>query len=212
MTLNYPLEHGVVSNWDDMEKIWDHTFHVELQADPQERPVLMTEAPLNPKSNRERMTQIMFEQFNTPAFYVAIQAVLSLYSQGRTTGIVLDSGDGVSHMVPVYEGFNLPHAIERLDVAGRDLTNYMAKLLLQRGLHLTSTAELEIVKDMKEKLCYVAMDYEAEMQAASQPGNLIERDYELPDGQKVKVGNERYVQITFIHTLKLTNSFKFPCS
>ncbi|KAF9236433.1 actin protein 4, isoform b [Melanogaster broomeanus] len=124
LTLKYPIEHGIVTNWDDMEKIWHHTFYNELRA------------PLNPKANREKMTQIMFETFNAPAFYVAIQAVLSLYASGRTTGI----------------GFALPHAILRLDLAGRDLTDYLIKNLTERGYSFTTTAEREIVRDIKEKL------------------------------------------------------------
>ena len=111
LKLAYPIEHGVVTNWDDMEKIWHHTLYNELRTDPTEHPVLLTEAPLNPKANKEKMASIMFDTFNVPSMYVGIQAVLSLYSSGRTTGIVLDMGDGVSHTVPIYEGYSLPHAI-----------------------------------------------------------------------------------------------------
>ena len=122
LTLKYPVEHGIITNWNDMEKIWHHTMYIVA---PEKRPVLLTEAPLNPNADREKMTQIMFETFNLPAMYVAIQAVLSLYASGRTTGMVMDSGDGVSHGVPVYEGYALPHAIVRLDLANQvALTGY----------------------------------------------------------------------------------------
>ena len=128
---------------------------------------------MNPKANRERMTQIMFESFNVPKMYVQIQAVLSLYASGRTTGLVLDSGDGVTHTVPIYEGFALPHAVLRLDLAGRDMTEHMAKLLTER--------------DIKERLTYVALDFEAEM---AKPDEDLEKTYELPDGKVITVGKE----------------------
>merc|ERR1711971_1356576 len=147
LSLKYPVEHGIVNNWDDMEKVWHHTFYNELRIAPEEHPILLTDAPLNPKANREKMTQIMFETFNTPAFYVAIQAV------------------------------------QRLDLAGRDIT--------ERGYSFTTTAEKEIVCDIKEKLCYVALDYEQEMQDA-ETSSEIEQNYELPDGQVITVGAERF--------------------
>eukprot|EP01126_Amoeba_proteus_P057655 TRINITY_DN734_c0_g1_i5.p1 TRINITY_DN734_c0_g1~~TRINITY_DN734_c0_g1_i5.p1 ORF type:complete len:303 (-),score=61.92 TRINITY_DN734_c0_g1_i5:173-1081(-) len=164
------------------------TFY-ELSVNPEEHPLLLTEPPLNPKKNREDIAEVMFESFNIPFLYIAVQAVLSLYASGRTTGVVCDIGDGVCHTVPIYEGYSLPHAVSRLDLAGRDLTEYCMRLLTERGHAFTTSAEREIVRDLKEKLSYVALDYEDEME---KPLTQVEKEFELTDGQVILVGNERF--------------------
>ena len=192
MQLRFPIEHGIVDDWPSMERIWHYTFYTDLRVDPSEHPVLLTEAPLNPRSNREKMAEIMFETFNVPALYIATQAILSLYASGRTTGCVLDIGDGVSHIVPIFEGFALSHAIQRIDLAGRDVTNYLQRLLRQKGYNFSSSAEKEIVRDVKEKLCYVALDPEREL-ILSKKISGMDKSYMLPDGEVIDVGIERFL-------------------
>ena len=191
LTLKYPIEHGIVTDWDDMEKIWHHTFYNELRVAPEEHPVLLTEAPLNPKANREKMMQVIFETFNNPAMYIAIQAVLSLTATGRTKGIVIDSGYGITSVVPLHDEFALSNARMSFYLSGNDLTGFLIKILNERGYSFTSTQEREIVRTIKEKLCFVALDFEEEIQKASQ-NSEIEQSYELPDGQVITIGNERF--------------------
>ncbi|OAF69708.1 hypothetical protein A3Q56_02563 [Intoshia linei] len=159
LSIKYPMEHGMVTNWSDMEKIWEYTYGKDqLDVFSGEHPVLITEAPLNPMKNREKMAEIFFETFNVPAFYVTMQAVLSLYATGKITGVVLDSGDGVTHVVPMFSGFAMNHAITRSDIAGRDITDYLKLLLRKEGHFFSTTAEFEILKILKEKKCYVQED------------------------------------------------------
>jgi centractin len=153
-------------------------------------PVLLTEPPLNPRQNREYAAQILFETFNVPALYTSIQAVLSLYASGRTTGIVLDSGDGVSHAVPVYEGFAIPNSIRRIDVAGRDVTEHLQMLLRKAGYVFHTSAEKEIVRSIKESCSYVALDpvkEEKEWIGGRERTESKSVVYTLPDGKKLKV-------------------------
>lgn len=186
MKLDYPMEHGIVKNWDAMEGVWQHIYSNELKVRSEEHPVMLTEAPLNPYKNRERTAEIFFETFNVPALFISLQAVLSLYASGRTTGIVFDSGDGVSHAVPIYDGFALNNSIMRMDVAGRDVTRRMQFLLRRQGYTFETSAELEIVRTIKEKMGYVAVDPVAE-QRAYMSGSTKANSFLLPDGHTIDV-------------------------
>merc|ERR1719445_807028 len=171
LNLKYPIANGIVSDWEDMEKVWHHTFYNELRVTPSEvQGVLVTEAPRNPKANRERMLTAMFETFEVKNMYVAIQAVMSLYANGRSTGLVVDSGDGVTHTVPVFEGFSIPHAIEKMEIAGRVITDYA------------------------QKLCLVAQDYDAE-HAAAQSSSELDQAYTLPDRSQITVKGTVRMQV-----------------
>ena len=195
LKISYPLEHGIVTDWDDMERIWTYIYEHELKTLSEEHPVLLTEPPLNPRTNRETAAQIMFEQFNVPAIYMSIQAVLSLYASGRTTGIVLDCGDGVSHAVPVYGGFAISNSIQRIDIAGRDVTEYLQTLLRKAGHVFHTSAEKEIVRIMKEKISYVALDPKREERTFDTYDRSEENknvEYVLPDGHKIRLGKERF--------------------
>ena len=161
LQMSYPMENGIVRNWDDMYHLWDYTFYEKLGIkNCNEHKILLTEPAMNPKKNREKMLEVMFEHYGFNGAYIAIQAVLTLYAQGLQTGVVVDSGDGVTHIVPVYDGYALPHLVRRLDVAGRDITRYLIKLLLLRGYAFNRTADFETVRQLKEKVCYVGYDYE----------------------------------------------------
>lgn len=191
LEINYPMDNGIVRNWEDMKHVWNHTFYEKLKIDPKQCKVLLTEPPMNPASNREMMIKTMFEEYQFEGVYIAVQAVLTLYAQGLLTGVVVDSGDGVTHIVPVYEGFALPHLTRRLNIAGRSITQYLIKLLLLRGYAFNQSADFETIRMLKEKLCYVGYDVEVEQKLANETTVLVEQ-YELPDGKVIKVGGERF--------------------
>jgi len=191
LDIKYPLDNGIVRNWDDMEKLWDYTFDTKLNVDTTESRILLTEPTMNPKKNREKMVETMFEKYRFKSCYVAVQAVLTLYAQGLLTGVVVDSGDGVTHVVPVYEGYSLPHLTRRLDVAGRDITSYLIKLLLIRGYAFNRSADFETVRRIKEKFCYVGYDLKAEARLATET-TCLDETYTLPDGRVIHIGRERF--------------------
>ena len=258
LEISYPLENGVIRNWADMELVWQHLFQDKMRLSPADlgdRKVLLTEAPLNPKENRRRMIEVMMEKFGFGAMQVGIQAMLTLYAQGLLTGLVLDSGDGVTHVVAVYDGFVPQHLTRRLDVAGRHITRYLIKLLLcaypgrrekkggtapklcfgarecirepkridahtnrhtpaapltalpashlprpvptplaggaVRGYAFNRTADFPTVAEIKEKLCYVALEPAKERVLAQETTVLMEK-YLLPDGRTINIGRERF--------------------
>ncbi|XP_069804550.1 actin-related protein T2 [Dendropsophus ebraccatus] len=189
LKLTHPIKHGIVTSWPDMEKIWQHMYNCELHIQSSEMPVLLSEPPLNPTNNRETMAEVMFESFNVPAMYVELQATLSLYASGRTSGLVMDVGDGVTTAYPIFEGFHQPHAGKRLNIAGREVTDYFVRLLTETGLSFVSSSEKETARDMKEKLCYVALEAKKEMER--DPNDFLTQ-YTLPDGKVVTVGDQRF--------------------
>jgi len=192
LDIDYPMENGIVKNWDDMCAVWDYTFGPDkLDIDPKDCKVLLTEAPMNPMRNREKMVEVMFEKYGFEGTHIAIQAVLTLYAQGILTGVVIDSGDGVTHICPVYDGFAMPNIIRRLDIAGRSVTRYLIKLLLLRGYAFNQSADFETVRIMKEKLCYVGYDIANEVKLAEETTFLV-KPYTLPDGRIINVGAERF--------------------
>lgn len=193
--MKFPVQHGMIDDWTDMERIWRHLFDHELKVsvgnaednpDVDVEAVLMTEAARNPKYNREQSCSIMFEHFGVDKFYLAVQAILALYSSGRMTGLALDVGEGVTHTVPIFEGYTMSHAVQRYNLAGRDLTAYAIRLLGEYGCYLYSSSEKEQARRIKEQLCYVALDYDSELKAYDEPG-AKRNVFEFPDGQDVSI-------------------------
>lgn len=188
---SYPVDNGIVKDWEGMTHLWNYTFFERMKIDCKDHKVLLTEPPMNPTDNKKRMVETMLEKYNFPAAKVSIQAMLVLFAQGLLTGVVVDSGDGVSHIVPVWEGICPPNLIKRLNVAGRHVTRYLIKLLQVRGYAFNRTADFETVRQIKEKLCYVGYDLEVEQRLALDTTTLI-KTYELPDGRIIKMDRERY--------------------
>lgn len=184
LTLRYPVECGSIVNWEDMETIWEYLYGREqLNVSSEKHAVLLTEVPFETLASREKSAEIFFESFNVPGLHFAMQAVLSLYATGRTTGVVCDSGDGVTQAIPVYQGFAIPHCMNRNDIAGREVTKFSKNLLREENNNHNILTDLEVVKDIKERVCVVRAD----LDETPEPIQYI-----LPDGVKLDVGSSRY--------------------
>merc|ERR1740121_1510611 len=192
LQLEWPIDRGVIQKWEEMEKIWHHTFYTALETNPADHPILLTEPPLNPAANREKMTQMMFDIFGVPAIFIAITSVLALYSAGRSSGIVIDSGDAVTYTVPVNEGYTITHAIVRLNLAGREMTEHLMQLLNERGYSFTTTNERELVREIKEQHCFVSTNFDDDLATANNRSGDMERTFEMPDGTIIRLSSERF--------------------
>uniref|UniRef100_H2ZCW0 Uncharacterized protein n=1 Tax=Ciona savignyi TaxID=51511 RepID=H2ZCW0_CIOSA len=186
--INCPIERGIITKSDEMEKLWSHVFYEKLQTKPDHRQVLLTETPFNPKANREKMAEIMFESFNVGGLHVALEAVLSLYSGDITTGVALYSGDGLTYSVPIYEGYLIRKAIQKVEIAGLDVTDFLAQKLNKRGYTFLTTAERISIQNMKENVCFVSSDFEHD-NTSDIPA---ETNYNLPDGRTITLHKEAF--------------------
>eukprot|EP01083_Nonionella_stella_P189411 700341_1 len=190
LDITCPIHRGIVTNFDDMERIWSHSFYHELRIEPSERSCLLSERVHNPLINTERTMQCMFEKLNVTGFRMEYQTVLSYMASGRGTATVLHIGDGVTTVTSIKQAVVVKNSIQRLDFGGTDLNQYLMNLLsisnpnIDFGRNYYLTAD-----DIRRKLCYVAQDYETEVQKSSHD---IAKSYELPDGSSLTIGKERF--------------------
>ncbi|KFO26719.1 Actin-like protein 7A [Fukomys damarensis] len=184
-----PLQHGIIVDWDTVQDIWEYLFRQEMKIAPEEHAVLVSDPPLSPNTNREKYAEMLFESFSTPAMHIAYQSRLSMYSYGRTSGLVVEVGHGVSYVVPIFEGYPLPSITGRLDYAGSDLTVYLMSLLNNAGQHFTED-QMSTVEDIKQKCCFVAMDPIEEKKV---PPSELDIQYTLPDGKEICLCQERFL-------------------
>ena len=191
LDLQLPVEHGVVKNWDDEILVMDYIINNKLKIRPEEHPILITEAPLNPIENKKKMLEVYLERFGFTGLQVAPQALLVLYAQGLMSGVVVDSGDGVTHIMPIYENYILDHLVRRMDISGRDVTEQLVKLLTLRGYTFHKTSDFDVVREMKEKLCFVSADIELDRRIANETTTYVV-PYELQDTRVVKISGERF--------------------
>jgi actin len=186
LEMKKPILDSLIKSWDDIESLWTHTFFNVLKVCPDEVYAVVSESPMNPEKYREKSVEILFELFNLEGVYLASKSLLSLYSTGRTTGCVVDSGHGVSFAVPIYEGYASPHTIQKLDLGGRHLDEYLNKILFEKGYEFTTPIELDLLSEIKQQLCYL----QTEKKKTREYGEI--ETYLLPDDSVVRLSSERY--------------------
>ncbi|CAG5122234.1 unnamed protein product [Candidula unifasciata] len=222
----WPIRHGIIEDWDLMERFYEQAIFKYLRAEPEDHYFLLTEPPLNTPENREYTAEIMFESFNIPGLYIAVQAVLALTASwtsrqvgDRTlTGTVIDSGDGVTHVIPVAEGYVIGSCIKHIPIAGRDITYFIQQLLREREVGIPPEQSLETAKAIKERFSYVCPDVAKEFaKYDSDPGKWLKK-YEginavTKNQFSVDVGYERFLgPEIFFHPEFSNPDFESPIS
>lgn len=220
MDVVHPLVDGMIENWDAMEQIWRHALVDRLNVDPAEHPLLLSEPPFNTTSKREKMTQILFETFNVPALFVSKEPVLSCFANARSTGLVVDCGGALTVCTPVFDGYIISRGVVRSPIAGDRVTDELLRRAeaktgktVRPGYAVKKTVDVDgtitpvyldfpnttesyqrwstrqIADDLKHSVCRVYDSFfDAEANA-----NIPCVPYELPDGQILDIGPERFV-------------------
>ena len=184
-----PIEKGVIKDWEDMEIIWHHMLYNELRIAPDDHNIILTDLPSNSVENRGKMAQIMFEKFNVQGLFVCIRPILSMYSLGKTSALVLESGDDVTQIVPINEGYYFPYSITKSNLGGKLVTNFLMDKLKENNDEILYNEIKKNAKIIKEKLCRVSLNYEEEINNS----NINEIKYKLPDGKEVNLNKELFI-------------------
>ena len=183
----YPINKGVIQDWLSFEKIIDYIFY-NLRVDPSLVNVLFAVHPLFPYKDLKKLFELFLEKYQCNAFYPVLDSMLTLYAGGFQTGLVIEIGDSLTRLVPIYQGYKLDHAIRILEIGGRTLTRFMEKILGERGFSADSSIRRELVRALKEKACFVSLDYKEDLKRVEQ----YEKEYSLPDGSTISLARERF--------------------
>ena len=189
LKLSHPIQRGIVNNWEEVEKLYYHVFYNEMRIVPEEQPLLLTEATRNPRNNSEKLIEMMLETFHIPQIQLLNPGVLVLYGAGKLSGMIVESGDGVTQIIPIHEGLLTKNAVQRYQFGGCDLTERMVELATEKGEYFSTTYDYETARDIKEKICYVSENVENEKKKKNED---IGMKYTLPDGREIEFGNERW--------------------
>ncbi|KAH9589105.1 Actin family [Trypanosoma melophagium] len=191
LDMTFPVRNGIIQSMDDMCHLWDHAFHDLLQINTEEHPLLLSEVPLFSSKHRCQLYEVMFEKYTFPSIQSALQGTLSLFSNGLQTGVAVESGEGISHCTPIFEGYALPKANRRVDLGGRNITEFLVRLMQRRGYSFNQSSDFETVRRMKESFCYAAVNNELEKRLALET-TVLEQNFILPDGSSCSIGQERF--------------------